>query len=174
MSDSDTRDRILDAAEARVRRGGYSAFSFRELAEDVGVKSSTVHYYFYTKPELAEALARRYTERAIEQLGDAEGLGAKEAVERVTSLFRSALVRDDRMCLCGVLGAERDALPPPVEAAVAGFFRTILDYLRAGLAEDSSQGTPEAILARLEGALILARSLRDPSVFEMAISGGSA
>jgi len=164
------RNRILDAAEARARRGGYNAFSFRELAEDVGVKSASVHYHFPTKPDLAEALTRRYAERARERLGDPAELTAKEAVARVTALFRDALIKDDRMCLCGLFGAERDVLPPAVDAAVASFFKLILDYLRTDFSDGTRVGAPEAILARLEGALILSRSLRDPAVFDAAIA----
>lgn len=164
------RDRILDAAEARARRGGYHGFSFRELAEDVGVKSSSIHYHFATKPLLAEALARRYAQRANDRLGAAAELSADEALARVTGLFRDALIEDDRMCLCGLFGAERDALPPAVDAAVAAFFRLILDYLRTAFAGERDRPSPEAVLARLEGALIVARSLRDNAVFEAAVS----
>lgn len=169
-SNSSMRERILDAAEARARRGGYNAFSFRELASDVGVKSASVHYHFRTKPELAEALVRRYTERASERLGDPRMVSGDEALARVTGLFRDALRRDDRMCLCGLFGAERDILPPAVDLAVADFFRLILDYLSIAFENGMPQAKPEAVLARLEGALILARSLRKPELFDSALA----
>jgi TetR/AcrR family transcriptional repressor of nem operon len=170
MANDGIRDRILDAAEARARRGGYNAFSFRELAADVGVKSSSVHYHFATKEALTQALVERYRERTHERLGEGSMLSPDEALQRLTAIFREALVGDDRMCLCGLLAAERDALPPSVDAAVAGYFRMILDYLRGALGNDESRGTPEAVLAGLEGALILARSLSDIAVFERALA----
>lgn len=173
MTDLSMRDRILDAAEVRARRGGYNAFSFRDLADDVGVKSASVHYHFPTKSDLAEVLTLRYAERARERLGDPAELSADEAIARVTALFREALIRDDRMCLCGLFGAERDVLPPAVDAAVVAFFRLILEYLRTSFRSTEWREAPEAILARLEGALILARSLRDRCVFEAAIAEGS-
>ncbi len=37
---------IMDAAERRMRIGGFNGFSFRDIAADVGVKSLTVHYHF--------------------------------------------------------------------------------------------------------------------------------
>ncbi|MFP1132857.1 TetR/AcrR family transcriptional regulator [Asticcacaulis sp. W401b] len=169
MTNIDIRDRILDAAEARARRGGYNGFSYRDLAEDVGIKSSSVHYHYPSKPLLAEALMQRYTQRAQERLGVASDVSAEEAVDRVTAMFRDALVQDDRMCLCGLFGAQRDELPPEVAAAVAGFFQYILDYLRTALAGETAFGTPESLLAKLEGALILARSLRSADTFEAAI-----
>jgi TetR/AcrR family transcriptional repressor of nem operon len=166
MTDQTVRDRILDAAEARARTGGYHGFSFRDLAEDIRVKSSSVHYHFPTKGDLGEALATRYADRARAYLGDPMEVTPKQAVDRLTALFRDALLRDDKMCLCGLFGAERDALPPNVTAATARFFRLILDYLEAAFGADWQGEKPAAIVSRLEGALILARIMEDPGLFE--------
>lgn len=169
MIDSAARNRILDAAEARARTGGYHGFSFRDVAEDVGVKSSTVHYYFPTKSDLGEALAARYTERAKAWLGPPDERSAEEAIARLTQLFRDALLKDDKMCLCGLFGAERDTLPPAVANATAGFFRLVLAYLAAAFGKEWTGEPPAAILARLEGALILARTLKDADLFEASL-----
>ncbi len=167
--DLSARDRILDAAEARARAGGYHGFSFRDLAQDVGIKSASVHYHFPTKADLAAALARRYTSRAQDRLGDPADLSPEEAVARVTALFRDALLKDDKMCLCGLFGAERDTLPPEVAVATGGFFRLILEYLATAFGRDWIGPPPAAILAQLEGALIVARTLREPALFETGI-----
>jgi TetR/AcrR family transcriptional repressor of nem operon len=170
MANDGIRERILDAAERRAQRGGYNAFSFRELAADVGVKSSSVHYHFATKEALLQALVERYCARTRERLGEVAMLSPDEALRRLTAIFREALVDDNRMCLCGLLAAERDGLPPNVDAAVADYFRMILAYLRAALGDEEGRGTPEAVLATLEGALIVARSLCDHSIFERAVA----
>jgi TetR/AcrR family transcriptional repressor of nem operon len=60
---SEKASEIMDAAERRIRTSGYNGFSFRQIAADVGVKSSSVHHHFPTKPALAAAVARRYTDR---------------------------------------------------------------------------------------------------------------
>jgi TetR/AcrR family transcriptional regulator, transcriptional repressor for nem operon len=161
--DVSVRDKILASAEARARVGGYHGFSFRDVAEDVGIKSASVHYHFPTKSDLAAALAARYTVRARDFLGDAVSIGRDAAIARMVDLFRNALLRDDKMCLCGLFGAECDSLPTEVVAATEEFFSMALDYL-------SSVGAPAArILARLEGALILARTLKRPALFEDAV-----
>ncbi len=46
---SSIAESIMDAAELRMRGGGFNGFSFREIADDVGIKSSSVHYHFPTK-----------------------------------------------------------------------------------------------------------------------------
>lgn len=164
------RDRILDAAESRARAAGYDGFSFRDLASDIGIKSASIHYHFPTKADLAEALVRRYTERALRDLGGAEGLTAREAVRRVCNLFERALLQDDRMCLCGLFGAQRDGLPAPVARATSEFFRCLIAFLQPFLPYRSGGASPESVIAALEGGLILARSLDDPKVFQQVVA----
>ena len=63
---SDAAVAIMDAAERRIRLGGFNGFSFREIAADVGIKSSSVHYHFPTKENLAAAVIHRYTDEVAE------------------------------------------------------------------------------------------------------------
>ena len=55
----DVKTAIMDAAERRMQLGGFGGFSFREIAADVGIKSSSVHYHFPTKVALGGSEARR-------------------------------------------------------------------------------------------------------------------
>ncbi|MEM1277738.1 MAG: TetR/AcrR family transcriptional regulator [Pseudomonadota bacterium] len=161
-----TSERILDAAESRLRRGGYNGFSFRDLAEDIGIKSASVHHHFPTKEALAIKLAERYTAQFLEALKTAPKGRARVAVYR--ALFRASLEDDGKMCLCGMLGAEISALPPGVIDKTRAFFEAIGTDLSAHL--DSADPADEAmtILARLEGALILGRAYGDIARFDQA------
>src|SRR5271168_872816 len=112
---------IMDAAERRMRIGGFNGFSFRELDADVGVKSSSVHYHFPTKENLAAAVVRRYTDH-VADLIDRELAIDPDPVKVWTRAFRSTLHSDDRMCPCAVLGAASRDLPPEVATEVQHFF----------------------------------------------------
>jgi AcrR family transcriptional regulator len=57
---SETRDRILDAAEAAVLEKGFAATSIEELIAAVGITKSGFFYHFKDKSELAKALMQRY------------------------------------------------------------------------------------------------------------------
>ena len=59
----DTRERILDAAEAAVLDKGFAATSIEELIAAVGITKGGFFYHFKDKGELAEALLLRYIER---------------------------------------------------------------------------------------------------------------
>ena len=60
---SDTRERILDVAEAAVLEKGFAATSIEELIAAVAITKSGFFYHFKDKNELARALLVRYVER---------------------------------------------------------------------------------------------------------------
>ena len=60
---ADTRERILDVAEASVLDKGFSATSIEEVIAAVGITKSGSFYHLKDKNELAKALLVRYVER---------------------------------------------------------------------------------------------------------------
>jgi TetR/AcrR family transcriptional repressor of nem operon len=60
---SDTRDRLLEAAESAVLAKGFTATSIEELIAEVGITKSGFFYHFKDKNELARAMMLRYLER---------------------------------------------------------------------------------------------------------------
>ncbi|GFE77222.1 TetR family transcriptional regulator [Novosphingobium sp. TCA1] len=158
------RETILDVTERRVRLAGYNGFSFRDVAADAGIKSSSVHYHFPGKELLVDAIAERYTERAREWLGDQAEGSADAAVERVAALFLKANETDDLMCLCGLLGAESGGLPPVLRPRVSAFFTLLIDWLDTALTESGTRLTAREVVAQLEGGLMMSRTLEDPAL----------
>lgn len=163
-------DEILDAAERMLKQGGYHGFSFRDVAAAVGIKSASVHHHFATKPDLVVAVAERGAE-AVWRAIDVDPGPARVAALRAA--FRRSLGQEGNMCLFGMIGAEAGGLPEPVVAAAGRFFRTIAERLAEGLPGTRGEAEAEAItiLARLEGAMILARTLKDPELFDRATEG---
>src|ERR1700759_330472 len=113
----------MDAAEARIRAGGYANFSFRDLAAELGIKSASVHHHFPTKPAMAAAVARRFSERFLEAVARRSEADEDDVIAVYRSAFREVIERDGRMCLFGVLGAEIGLLPPEVVGQIHDFFR---------------------------------------------------
>ena len=59
MSDINTKDKILDAAEKLFVDNGFSATSLRAIIKEAGVNTASVHYHFGSKEALIEAVFRR-------------------------------------------------------------------------------------------------------------------
>ena len=154
----------MDAAERRIRDAGYSGFSFREIAADVGVKSASVHYHFPTKESLAASVARRYRERFMSSV-DQEIAEGRDVIKAWKLAFRRALPSDGKMCLCGVLGATSGNLPEEVMIEARRFFQLGLEKLTEG---GLSQSRALQVMAILEGAMLLANVLSTSSAFDEA------
>ncbi len=165
---TDTRTKILDLAEKLIRQHGYHAVSFRDLADELGIKSASIHYHFRHKEDLGEAVIARYAEAFHEGLGGAKEKTWADALQRFRGLYREALGNDDAQCLCGILAAESFGLPKGMSEAVADFFEQNLVWLAAAMPESVDDKRTEAlrIQSEVQGAMIIAISLGDPSILD--------
>jgi TetR/AcrR family transcriptional regulator, transcriptional repressor for nem operon len=174
-----TADLILDSAERLVRVRGYNAFSYADVAGELGITKASLHYHFAGKAELGLALITRYSNRfaaALEEI-DRDLNRPPEKLAAYAELYADAL-RGRRMCLCGMLAADYETLAEPLRAAVVSFFdeneRWLARVLGAGRDEGllGFEGPPNEtarmIISGLEGAMLLARPYGDVRRFQSA------
>jgi TetR/AcrR family transcriptional repressor of nem operon len=174
---ADTSQRILDIAERLMQTRGYNAFSYADIAQSLRVTKASLHYHFPTKAELGQRLIERYRQaflRALESI-DASGVDSLERLRRYSGLYLQVL-RNDRMCLCGMLAAEFTTLPKPMKEELKEFFdeneRWLVAVLEDGRAAKklSFAGTARDVarhlVSSLEGAMMMARSYDDAARFE--------
>jgi TetR/AcrR family transcriptional repressor of nem operon len=159
---TDMASAIMDSAERRMRLGGFGGFSFRDIATDVGIKSSSVHYHFPTKEALTAAVIHRYTDRVSEKL-DREIEETKDPMKVFTRAFRGTLHSGARMCPATVLGAGALDLPQEVAAEVKRFFKMCLTKMQA---HGVSAAEASEHLATITGAMVLAISMQDLSAYD--------
>jgi AcrR family transcriptional regulator len=62
---ADRRAQIVDAAARVLGRQGYEATSMKEIADEAGVSSGLLHYYFGTKEDLLAAVVRSIHEELM-------------------------------------------------------------------------------------------------------------
>ena len=171
--DAGTATRILDVAEGLVQARGFNGFSYADVASEVGITKAALHYHFPGKADLGLALITRYGSRFSESLASIDRADAppKDRLAEYARLYDQVL-RQSKMCLCGMLAAEYQTLPAPMRAAVAGFFDANESWLEKVL-EDGRQDaslrftgtareTARTIIACLEGAMLVARPSGDP------------
>ncbi len=171
MSNS-KEDLILQVTENMVRQGGYNSFSFRKVAEEVGIKSASVHYHFPTKGELAAAVTKRYTENFINAIGQPEAIYAsgQSPIAVYISAFRAALIEDNGVCLGGMLGAETGSLPESVIEETRVFFSRNVEWLERAYQCLGYKGDIKAkamqTVSLLEGAMIISNVMKDIAYFD--------
>jgi TetR/AcrR family transcriptional regulator, transcriptional repressor for nem operon len=170
---------MLDIAEQLAQTRGFNGFSYADIALELGVTNASVHYHFRSKAILGVALIDRYAARFSAALAviDVSGSSPLAMLDEYIALYRTVLA-GERMCLCGILAAELQTLPPPMRAAILTFFdeneRWLARVLSAGIEDGSVRITGRvsevaaSILGSLEGAMLVARAHEDVSRFDLA------
>src|SRR5580658_5832887 len=146
---------ILDVAEKLAQTKGYNGFSYADIAVQLGVTKASLHYHFPSKAELGAALIERYKVvfgKALDSI-DARTVEPFKKLRLYVGLYDSVM-RDDRMCLCGMLAAEYATLPKPMQDGLKSFFE--------------ANERARVLLGALEGAMLVARSYGDPDRFRAA------
>ena len=172
-----TAERILDVAERLVQLRGFNGFSYADVSAELGVTKASLHYHFPGKAELGEALIKRYARRfgeALQQI-DLDGGNVHAKLEAYAALYASVL-REQRMCLCGMLAADYETLPPAMRDAVVRFFDDNEAWLERILEQGQAEGAlrypgrardeAQLIIGALEGAMLVARPYGDPERFQ--------
>lgn len=174
---ADTAQRILDVAEELVQVRGFNAFSYADVAAELGMTKAGLHYHYPGKAELGQALIDRYSERFAGALAeiDARDAPAAAKLDAYVNLYAEVL-RARRMCLCGMLAAEYQTLPEGLRDAIVAFFNDneawLARVLKQGRADGSLrfEGSPgdtaRMIISGLEGAMLVARPYGDPKRFK--------
>ncbi len=175
--DADTASRILDVAERLAQVRGFNGFSYADIAAELGITKAALHYHFASKADLGEALIGRYSARFGEALAviDAGTLAAPAKLRGYAELYLDVL-RNRRMCLCGMLAAEYPTLPDAMQASVVSFFNQNETWLQHVLEQGRSDGslhftgsardTARMIISCLEGAMLVTRPYGDIPRFQ--------
>jgi TetR/AcrR family transcriptional repressor of nem operon len=179
---NDTATRILDIGERLVQIRGFNGFSYADVAAELDMTKAALHYHFPGKAELGRALIERYTERFAAALAeiDARIPDAPAKLDAYAGLYADVL-RDRRMCLCGMLAAEYQTLPDPMRDAVIAFIDANEAWVEKVLSDGRRDGTialagpasdaARLIVSGLEGAMLVARPYGDVARFDTAAEG---
>lgn len=173
------RERILQEAEHVIHLKGYNHACLEEIAQACGMTKGNLLHHYNSKSELALAVLdfkiKEFQSRKVEPV-------CAQAVpeDAVAAMFTEAERFFDGNgckagCFVGNIALEMSDLDEVFRLRVAGFFDEWADGLSACLERCKSKGyfnpsldaraTAEAIVALYEGAIMLARSRRDATVF---------
>jgi len=171
---SGTAEQILDLAETLIQTRGYSAFSYQDIADSLGIRKASIHYHFPSKADLGIAVVDRYVARfggALAAIAADQSQPSMAMLDFYVEPYAGFAKTPDRICLCGALSGEILVLPAELRSRVDGFFRTHQEWLAGILKRGAARGefslaAPPAKVARfifstLQGALLVKRTTGD-------------
>jgi TetR/AcrR family transcriptional regulator, transcriptional repressor for nem operon len=170
IQSTNKREQILLHARDLLRKQGINAFSHRELADRVGVKSSSVHYYFPTKEDIGLALIQEYRVQVLSILEALGTLAVEDRIDGFIDLFVKTASSGEDWCPAAMLASDFMTLGKELQNQVNLFFGAIERWLASQVNEfcnwltlEQADSLAKTGIAMLEGALLLSRCQRDPS-----------
>lgn len=87
---NETRDRILEAAMARIKHYGYSKTTMSEIAKDCDMSAGNIYRFFKSKIDIAEAMAHEHYKETRKKFVDITN-SSKSAAQRLFDIFDYSL-----------------------------------------------------------------------------------
>ncbi len=166
-----SREEVVARVMSVVRRQGYDGASLTALSKATGLgKSSLYHHFPDGKDDMVGAVIG-HLETSLEALVFAPLRAAGPPAERLQAM-NDALDRfyDDgrEACVLAILGIgdSSQRFHPRVKQIFRDWIDAFATVIRdGGQSPEVAQGRAEDALVRIEGALVLARSLGEPAIF---------
>ncbi|MBX7145556.1 MAG: TetR/AcrR family transcriptional regulator [Oligoflexia bacterium] len=176
METSQTAQAILDEAMSLCQARGFNAFSYKDIARKLDIKTSSIHYHFPTKTDLGCALVERYSasiKAALENIQQ-KGSDPKMQLNEFVALMEG-LAQKHRVCLCAMLASDLETLDPSLKHKVHAFFEDVQGWLEGRLLSGKQAGqfhfsksasaVAHGFLATIQGMLMSARVFGSDSQF---------
>ncbi|HEY1569899.1 MAG TPA: TetR family transcriptional regulator [Pseudonocardiaceae bacterium] len=177
-----TRARIVDAASDLMLERGVARTTIEDIQETAGVSASQLYHYFTDKNDLVLAVIDHQSDLVLgihqESLDRLDSFAALEVWrDKVIDVVRATHCAGG--CPLGSLASDLAETDPIARARLARAFGLWEELLRVGLAAMRERGelrpdTPTddlalAMLAGLQGGLLLSQIRRDTQPIEVAI-----
>lgn len=171
------RSDLLPRLAEVFREHGYEGASLSLISKATGLgKGSLYHFFPGGKEEMAQAVLAEidgwFADKVFRPLREADDAVAAVAAMfvTVTDYFRSGR----RVCLVGALSLSdaRDRFGDRLRAYFAEWVVALSEALvRAGHSPETANALAEEVVGGIQGALVLARALDRPEVFERILAG---
>lgn len=181
---SDARERLLATAAKLLHRRGYTALSVSEICEAAGLKKGSFYHFFDSKQALALATLDGYAAHQGERLKrllDAPGTVHAKLRAMFQGMYDECRTQKHKGgglllgCPLGNLAAEMagrdEGITAKLESIFAEWQAVIETLLRRGVQTGEldvadPKAAAESVVALIEGAALLARTMSDPGVAE--------
>lgn len=180
-TESDTRQHILDTAQALMARKGYTAVGLTEVLSGADVPKGSFYYYFSSKEAFGEALMKSYFTDYLATMdliaGDSSRTGAEQLREYWQRFYDLQSFADCQgKCLVVKLAAEVADLSEPMRRQLVDGTAGIIDHLERMITAGKRDGSvvvdedPRSLAQELYeswlGASVMAKVQRTPAALQ--------
>ncbi|HEX6471432.1 MAG TPA: TetR/AcrR family transcriptional regulator [Streptosporangiaceae bacterium] len=175
-----SRERIVDRAAELVAEHGVQATRLDEVLAAAGASKSQLYHYFADRDQLVEAAVGRRCEQVLADLtATFADVATFDELARTLAGFVAVYERSPSGCPIGSLASEVADRNEGARVRVAGAFASwerlladVFERMRAGgelRADASPEAHATALLASIEGGLLLSQTRRDAASLRIAV-----
>lgn len=183
-----TRQRLMDIAQASVLEKGFSATSIEEIITEAGITKSGFFYHFKDKNDLAKSLVERYIQDEVSLLDEVFAQADSLSEDPLHSFLIFLKLLAERLadlpnghpgCIVASCCYQEQLFSQDVRDLCAGGHLTWRRVMRERLDRIAAKYPPkvdvdfEALAdmfsALADGGIILSRSLKDPAMLAQQI-----
>ena len=130
----DTRNKILEVAYNLLSINGLNAFSYKDISNIIGIKTSSIHYHFPTKADLILAVI---TDSAKKQEEMMSGWKKEYPIKRLENFmdFYVDLAKMEKMCIIVAIASDIQGLDGQIKTELRKFYDHLTEWLTAVLDE---------------------------------------
>ena len=164
------KQQILEKAAELMQTRAFTAFSYQDIADRLGITKAAIHSHYRTKEMLGNALLEKYFEEAKDFYSEAEsrGDGAWDKFDAFMAGLVSKIIDENKVCPVTVLQVEHNVIQESMQRGISKIYNQNKAWMTKILKQGRDEkvmvfkGTPEDqasfILATLQGALMNARA----------------
>lgn len=166
----DRKEEILEIATELVQTHGYSAFSYNDLSERLGISKASIHHHFASKADLGLAVAEKCLHDIAAALTASKQASSDpwKQLEGYFAIVSSDIKSQERICPAGSTQADINVVPEPMAKKMVELVQYIVSWVSDIIKDGREQGvmnfsgTPreqaELIFSAAQGAMQYGRA----------------
>ncbi|WES99893.1 TetR family transcriptional regulator [Chryseobacterium arthrosphaerae] len=124
----ETKEKIVTEAITFITTRGTNAFSYKDISKEIGIKTSSIHYYFPTKNDLIVAVLEHVIQKNKEDRKRNNYSNMKLALKGY--IDEHILIREqNKVSIIAALAADINTLEPQIKAILNNYIEEEIDYL---------------------------------------------
>lgn len=176
MSQSETRQRIIEVADQLFYEHGYEHTSFSQVAGEMGISRGNFYYHFQTKDDILDAVIERRLQSTDDMLNRWANeantpLGRLKCFVRILAVNSTSIRRHG--CPVGTLCTELSKLNHPAHRQAKKLFLLFRTWIRKQFKElglvDNADSLAMHLLALSQGVATVANAFQDKAFLDSEV-----
>lgn len=174
MKRIETKEKALRSARRFLQTKGLNGFSFQDVADELGIRKASLHYYFQSKDDLISELLLGYQHAFTQWIGQYQSSTAEQKLKAMIRLYTELAGQDFKICPIGALSADFKELSSALQNLVLDLHHKQRNWLVQTIKQAQEEkyliadlnpiALADIILSLVQGSLQVSRMRREQEI----------